>query len=559
MAIYDLQKLPGDIIAESKIVHADIYTSGAILDYQGKVQLSKGRNHVLFAGITEKADTSRVQLKFQGGITSCHLLGRQTRLCNPSEEVLALREEIAALESEQEALQIQYDAWKASASGSLLEASAANLSAYIESLPEKLKASSARRRFVTSLITEKKNALLALTKSTQSSSDQQVSLIVAEITAEADGLYPFRLSVEDPFAFWNPYYELSVESTEKPVQARLRASIRQSDSLDWEDISLTLLQGSMHREGTKPELNPLRVSFPKPTALKQAPSMNRFMGMAPGTMAQAMSMNALAEDTMLDGDTAAFEAPPAPQTEEVREMIAQYRLPGTYTIKSCDETLIDVLEQTLPVSYLYGAVPKLSPAVYLTATLKDPSAYHLIPCQAYVYYQQTNVGTVQIPETSVGDPLVLSLGKESSLVIERKNTSDEHSEALLKGTQTRKLVYTIELLNRKNTPVNVQISDQIPISAEDKIKVETLELSGGSLNAETGEVTWDIKALAPEKSCKLTLSYQIVHPKNTKLEMRTVKSKPSASFGDTVKFCPECGGVVPAGHKFCPTCGRRMI
>jgi len=542
-------------VTESHIVHADIYTSGAVLEYRGKATLSAGRNRVLFAGITEKANVSRIRIRFQGGITSCHLLGTETYLTEQPPEILSLREEIMDLESEISALDIQYDAWKASVSGSLLEASAEGLSSYLEKLPEKLKANSARKRFLNAVLNEKRKALQSLKEASPRFGEEQISLLCAEITAESDGVYPFLLTAEDPFTFWKPSYELNVEDTEKPIQARLRASIRQQDDQDWENISLCLFYGSMQREGTQPSLSPLQVSFREPSLTYGSSGSRSNAPVARASLKAApMAYNAEA--------TADFAPAPVPQAEEVHEMMAQYRLPGTYLVKAREETVIDILEQTLEVTYRYSSVPKLSPKVYLTATLKDPHAYQLLPCRAYVNYQQANVGTVQIPEASADDPFVLSLGSESALVIERKTVSDEHSEAMLKGTQTRRLTYEIELLNRKDRPADVQISDQIPLSTEEKIKVEVLDLSGGSLNGKTGEVIWNVTGLEPGGSCKRKLAYQITYPKNTKLTMKTTPVSPHPRtdlISDTGKICPHCGSFLPANATFCLKCGNPVL
>ena len=554
-----LTTLSPEQVTESKVVHADIYTSGAVVEYRGTAKLSAGRNKVLLKGISKKVDVARIQIRFLGGISSCHLLGRETYLVDQTPEEISLTEEIAELENEGEALQIQYEAWKTAVSNTLMDSTASGVSSFIEALPEKLKTNRSRKRFVEALLKEKQAALHDLQSQSPDTSEGQVTVVAAEITAEADGLYPFSLTTEDSFTHWTPYYELSVENTESPVKAKLRASIRQYEPVDWERISLNLLYGSMRREGTKPTLNPLQVSFyaPRPRPVsesRRSPYMGQMMGMG---MAMAGAKAMAMEDTAVED----FDAAPAAQAEEVHEMLAQYRLPDTYTIKANTETVIDVLDQSLPVEYQYSTVPKLMPAVYLTATLKDPSKARLLACEAYVYYQQTNIGKVQVPEVSAGEPFVLSLGKESALVIDRTAVADDHSESLLKGTQARKQTFEIELLNRKNTPVNVQISDQIPLSKEEKIKVEALELSGGSVDAETGEVKWDVKDLEPGKSRKLKLVYQITYPKNTKLDLKTSAAPRNASrsvSSDTVRFCPSCGDTVPLGNAYCPTCGYKL-
>jgi hypothetical protein len=57
------------------------------------------------------------------------------------------------------------------------------------------------------------------------------------------------------------------------------------------------------------------------------------------------------------------------------------------------------------------------------------------------------------------------------------------------------------------------LQDQIPVSQESEIIVETTQLSKGELDPATGIVTWNLK-IQPGETVKVVLSYNVKYPKN---------------------------------------------
>ena len=90
------------------------------------------------------------------------------------------------------------------------------------------------------------------------------------------------------------------------------------------------------------------------------------------------------------------------------------------------------------------------------------------------------------------------------------------------------------------------VKDQIPVSSDKAITVETTELSNGLLEEETGEVKWELDA-EPDKTVELKLEYNITWPKDKRItESRRVMKT-------ITKFCQNCGR--PVTGRFCPECG----
>ena len=125
-------------------------------------------------------------------------------------------------------------------------------------------------------------------------------------------------------------------------------------------------------------------------------------------------------------------------------------------------------------------------------------------------------------------------------------------EALLKNQKKTQYAYKISILNNSSDSVNVKVLDQIPVSTEKTIVVETSDLSGGKLSEESGELSWELSAES-KKETVLNVAYSVAWPKDKRLQEKKVNMSTAVKSGTckncgqtgiTAKFCPNCGGVM---------------
>ena len=79
---------------------------------------------------------------------------------------------------------------------------------------------------------------------------------------------------------------------------------------------------------------------------------------------------------------------------------------------------------------------------------------------------------------------------------------------------TRSFLITVR--NNRTNSINLQITDQVPISQNNQIEVETDEISGARYNEINGELKWVLN-LKPNESRELILTYKVKYPKNQKV------------------------------------------
>ena len=110
-----------------------------------------------------------------------------------------------------------------------------------------------------------------------------------------------------------------------------------------------------------------------------------------------------------------------------------------------------------------------------------------------------------------------SVGDDKNIKVSRKLRKTSPTE---KGFLSKDIIetanITLTLKNTKNEEVEISVKDQIPISSNSEIKISDVELAGGTLNANTGVIRWNVK-LAPKEEKKITFSYTVKYPKGNKV------------------------------------------
>ena len=197
-----------------------------------------------------------------------------------------------------------------------------------------------------------------------------------------------------------------------------------------------------------------------------------------------------------------------------REISAEYAVETPQTILSNSKTNTIIYKETkVNSTFEYQAIPLMAEYVYLIGKINNWSETDLLDGVANVYLDNSYVGKSEINTQQFSDTLDISFGVDNNISIKREKLSDFSSSQLIGVNKRVTLAYKISIRNNKPYPVTAKVFDQIPISTTKEIQVETIDISEGKLNNDTGEIEWEFPLNANETK-DLIVKYSVKYPKN---------------------------------------------
>lgn len=224
-------------------------------------------------------------------------------------------------------------------------------------------------------------------------------------------------------------------------------------------------------------------------------------------------------------------------------LTATYDLPHSKTLKpSTTPSKQRVARVSFSnVAFSRTVVAKYKPAAYLRARLRNTSKLTLLRGPTGLTLDGTFLGRSTLPRCSAGDSFNIPLGVDPAIRVSypKPEIARSTTGVFSKGENS---VYTrsITLVNTRASagkPVAMTVLDQVPVSEDEKIRVDVLHpaglTSGGRLVAagvpgregkeesdwgkataslrKAGEVQWEV-SLNAGKSVKLLLQYEVAFP-----------------------------------------------
>ncbi|NCX96668.1 MAG: DUF4139 domain-containing protein, partial [Chitinophagia bacterium] len=140
----------------------------------------------------------------------------------------------------------------------------------------------------------------------------------------------------------------------------------------------------------------------------------------------------------------------------------------------------------------------------------------LLPGETGIFYEGTYVGKGFIDPKSTKDTMKLSIGRDKKIVITRERDKKLRATKLLGSTVNDTYAYTIAVRNTRKQKATIEIEDQMPVSNDKDIVVETIDNDKAEYDAPTGKMKWTLE-LQPGETKKITFSYSITYPKGKRI------------------------------------------
>ncbi len=299
-------------------------------------------------------------------------------------------------------------------------------------------------------------------------------------------------------AGWNPIYDLRSSGIEKPLILNTYAQVHQSTGLNWKDVKLTVSTGNPSQNNSRPILVPLYVDF-------YSPMINNYLN-------SDNELNSALYDKSKDASTE--EDLKYTVSEVETQLTVEYEIDLDQTIPSDGKTYqVPIKEYEIPATYVHHTVPSMDKGVFLLAKVPNWGQYNIISGKMNLFFDGRYIGQSNINTQVTADTLLLSLGRDEKVTVQRYQIVDKESHSFFGGTRIEKRTYEISVRNNKSKAITLEVLDHIPVSKQQDIKIEMIEEGGAEYTSSIGKLLWTLD-LKPGETKKVSFSFEVSFPKD---------------------------------------------
>ncbi|MEH2378897.1 MAG: mucoidy inhibitor MuiA family protein [Nostoc sp.] len=522
---------------QSEIVAVTVYSDRALVTRRGVVELTGIEQELVITPVPVTLETESVRVSGTGtvGVRLVGVSSDRIYTTEPvAERVAHLTRQIQQLEAEKRHLQAQVDAL-------------ALQSSFIEGLREKTE-----EPFSQSL--SRKNLSLSETldflnflgsqyseyaiasgecKTQQQELDKQLqalhtslqkiqtphpkesfSLVVAiEVTGE--GEFELELSYLVNRASWTPLYDLRFNTTSDIVHLSYLAEITQSSGEDWIDANLTLSTAKPGLGTLPPKLEPWYIDAPLPQRVRERrsrlaaqPPLLPSIPELPASAARAdwQEQDEVTEDSLIPAETVAAEV-------SKEGSVVTFKLNSGGNIPSDGAPhKTTIFNDDYHCNFDYVAIPRLVSFAYLQANVKNsPNGATLLPGKANIFRDNIFVGTTGLDNIAPGQEFKLNLGIDEGLKIERDLVERLVDKRLISNQRRITYSYRLIITNLLDKEVNLKLTEQLPVSRNEQIKVRLSRSNPQIQLGEMGILEWQL-TLPPQERREIYYQFNVEHP-----------------------------------------------
>jgi len=545
---------------QSKVESAILYLDGAELTQKKSISLNPGRNLIVFTGITPKLVSKSVQITASGDVSILSVSDKINYLSLTKEnpKVKQLRDSLELIGDNVSQLIYEKEAYTTEKTMINTNHDLSGKDKVVSVVELKAAAD-----FYRSRIKEINVEILKLDKKIESNQQLATRLQMSlnelrgvdnDPTAEVEllinnnGAAKINSDVEVKYvvanAGWVPTYDLIAEDINKPIELKYKAKVFNNTNVDWNDIKIKLSTGDPMKNASKPELKTWYLNYSSQYNYNQAYQNNMYNGFISNNNNEIQvqeQYNAPASQTidkLYDSVQLKKEANKSKTQKtnityeeiQISELSAEFDIKQNYSIPSdAKPYLVDVTSYNLPATYKHFAVPKTEKEAFMLARITGWEELNLVEGTANVYFGGTYVGQSYINPRSVDDTLDLSFGRDKKIIVTRTKLKDFNKDKVSGNNRKATFSYEMVVKNNRKSAVTLELNDQLPVSQNNDIIVENIELSKAEIDPVTGKLKWNM-TLQPDETKKVILTFSIKYPRNQNINLDNTKRKARAKF-----------------------------
>lgn len=312
--------------------------------------------------------------------------------------------------------------------------------------------------------------------------------------------------------YWQPFYDVKFTKPSEPASFVLKAQLTQQTGEDWNDVKLIF---STEQPNSGRILGNLYPYYLQP----QQQHARTYRKQANNVESIAAKVSGVSEDA------AEYAVPMANATKYSEMTVSQLTMLGKeyevgmkHTIISDGKEKIIALEtKSTKADYKHYTIPKIEKAAYISALMPQWEDLELMDASGKIYLENNYINDTYISSSNTEDTLNLSIGQDKRVAVDRKIAKTKPEKiGLLSNTIETIVTITLSIKNNNQTPIDINVEDQIPLSNQENIKITAGELSKAQYDEKTGKLTWDFSLKALEQKT-ITFSYTVRQPKGVNI------------------------------------------
>ncbi len=289
-------------------------------------------------------------------------------------------------------------------------------------------------------------------------------------------------------ASWTPSYEARADEAGNAVDLSTWATLSQSTGEDWSQVDLTLSTAVPSQNATPPELKKLVVGgYEKAPEKKVLVRREEYL-----EHAQASGSDS--------GGSAQAQSTPQARSQGLSVQLVvpeKSRVPG-----DASPVRLFVGKSHLKASFELRATPKLFPVAFRVAELTNQAPWPLLPGRIDAFRSTGLVGRHALERVAQGAVFTITFGVEDSVRVKRSTLEElKRDTGLFNDKKRFTYAYRFELANYGKVPLDVALSDHLPVSEMDDIAVSVSEKTtpGYSVSPQDGIARWKVSLKPGEK------------------------------------------------------------
>lgn len=552
-------------VLKTEIKRVKLFLTAGEMTHETQVKLTKGRNKIIFSGISAFADPRTIQFTGSGSFRMVSISTEMDFLAaeqwNPRIKILA-----DSLEHLKDRHQLNVDLLSSYQAELGILNTNKDLKGQNTLTIDQIKAAGEYYRtrtfeinktitkikkeqdILSAKINDTRFQLTELNYTENQRSNQVIVLIDADNSTDISGTLKYLVSD----CGWAATYDLSATDLNQPINLKYKAQVYNNTGNEWKNVILTLSTSDPLLSAASPVLNPFYIrygeqaeytkkSYVQPIQQK-ADYRNEVMNEI--NMANQRAYDNYVLDQKVTENTSGFlgsdrfggknegkkVSTVAMKQIEISDLNAEFMIAHPFSCPTdAKPYIVEIKEINMPATFTHVSIPKLDQGSFLLANIVGWQDLDLIPGPTNVYFAGNYVGVSEINTNNVDDTLSLSFGRDSKIQVLRKLKSEMSTKKISGSTKKDTYYYDIQVRNNRTVPVKINVYDQIPLSNSSEITVTVETIGTGKKDDLTGEVSYMV-TLQPGETANLEIGYSVKYPKNAKILTRTFKTVSSPSF-----------------------------